>query len=86
MIGLGKGVRVLASTKPKDMRKSFRALAVVVTAELNTDPLSGAVYSLPGPPPRFSFFDRKTRFVGFAHAEPLHGQEIRCHYARRRTA
>jgi transposase len=44
MIGLGRGAKVFASTKPTDMRKSFRTLAAVVTAELENDPLSGAVY------------------------------------------
>jgi hypothetical protein len=43
MIGLGRGAKVFASTKPTDMRKSFRTLAAVVTAELENDPLSGAV-------------------------------------------
>jgi transposase len=44
MIGLGKGARVFASAKPTDMRKSFRALAAVVVADLADDPLSGAVF------------------------------------------
>jgi hypothetical protein len=35
---------VFAWAKPTDMRKSFRALAAVVTGELQSDPLSGSVY------------------------------------------
>jgi transposase len=44
MIGAGRRIRVFASTRPTDMRKSFDTLSQVVISELGGDPLSGDVY------------------------------------------
>lgn len=44
MIGSTRQVRVYAYTEPTDMRKSFDGLAVLVSAGLRRDPLSGDAY------------------------------------------
>jgi transposase len=44
IFGAGRRVRVFASTRPIDLRKSFDTLSQVVMGELGGDPLSGDVY------------------------------------------
>lgn len=44
MLGTGRGLTVLASTEPADMRKSFDGLSAIVRARLGSDPLSGTLY------------------------------------------
>lgn len=44
MIGLGPRVRVLACSRPVDMRKGFDGLLALVTQELGQDIQSGDVY------------------------------------------